>query len=90
LAAATGSYHYQLDLENKAVRGPDLRGLHTHGFKLDFPRDYSLKAYVEHRGVQISDDESTYFRGLVDRKIRLLFSFLVGSSLLLVTCRLTG
>lgn len=74
LAAAMVSYHYQMDLERGAVLGPDLRKYHVR-VDPDIPRSRGLKAYVEHRHVAISEDESAYFQALVGRKVSKLVSF---------------
>jgi len=75
LAAAMVSYHYQLDREKGTVRGPDVYRYHTGGFELDFPKGYSLQAYVEHRNVATSGDERDYFQALVDRKVGSILLF---------------
>jgi len=70
------AYHYQLDLEKGTVCGPDFSKLRWSSFEPDLPVNGSLPAYMEHRRVEISEDEAAYFRGLVNQKVRMFFLIL--------------
>ncbi|KAM0431724.1 hypothetical protein ACHAQK_010041 [Fusarium lateritium] len=71
LAAAMVSFHFQMDKELGDVQGPGEVRFYEAGIDLDMPETPTLQAYLAHRHVPVSDDETNYFETLVARKVDL-------------------
>ncbi|KAM0226718.1 hypothetical protein ACHAP5_012331 [Fusarium lateritium] len=71
LAAAMVSFHFQMDKELGDVQGPGEARFYEADIELDMPATPTLQAYLAHRYVPVSDDETKYFETLVARKVDL-------------------
>lgn len=79
LAGTLQSFHYEIDRQHGTIQGPNLSRYREFCYRYNIPRDspfwrdvpsdFTLKSYVKHRNVEISDDEAVYFEGLVDQKV---------------------
>ncbi|OBS23305.1 hypothetical protein FPOA_03854 [Fusarium poae] len=80
LASVLVAFHFQMDkILGHDVQGPGIRKFYEAEMQSDMPQDSTIRAYLEHRQVTVSDDEVKYLESLVTKKVDLPIFILAAS-----------